>query len=272
MMKSLACAAVLRQLQAFHDDELRVADRIAVATHLDGCLNCREALGELDMVGDVLRAEAPGRAPLACDDAASFMSSVVNRARVEREVSFLSRMHELAEDRRFTYSAVGATTATLACLVIMLTMMHFAGRERTDSLAGVINTAKAPVVGAEPLVIRPVAVDARVMMPRFLDSFSRSDVDDAVLALSGVVTTDGRVSNIEVNDGFGGIKVASIDARQMESLVNAVAKMRFEPVMKEGEPVSVNMVLFVAHTTVRGGAARKPLSAHMRRVGVVHRV
>jgi len=272
MMKSLACTAVLRQLQAYHDDELRVADRIAVATHLDGCPGCRGALDELEGLGDVLRAEAPGRGPLSCDDAASFMSSVVNRARVEREVSFLSRVHELAEDGRFAYSALGGATATLACLVIVLTMMHFAGKERTDSLAGVINTVKAPAVVAEPLVIRPVAVDARVMMPRALDSFSRSDVDDAVLALSGVVTTEGRVSNVQINDGFGGITMAGIDARQLESLVDAVAKMRFEPVMKEGEPVSVNMVLFVAHTTVRGGAARKPLATHMRRVGVVHRV
>jgi hypothetical protein len=178
----------------------------------------------------------------------------------------------MAEDGRFAYSAIGAATATLACLVIMLTMMRFAGRERTDSLAGVINTVKAPAVLAEPIVIRPVAVDARVMMPRALDSFSRSDVDDAVLALSGVVTTEGRVSNVQVNDGFGGITMAAMNARDLEGLVNAIAKMRFEPVMKEGEPVAVNMVLFVAHTTVRGGAARKPLTTHVRRIGVVHRV
>ena len=271
-MKSLACTAVLRQLQAYHDGELRVADQIAVATHLDGCNSCRDALVEIEALGDMLRAEAPGHAPLPCDEASGFMSSVVNRARVEREVSLLSRIHEMAEDGRFAYSAIGAATATLACLVIMLTMMRFAGRERTDSLAGVINTVKAPAVVAEPLVIRPVAVDARVMMPRALDSFSRSDIDDAVLALSGVVTTEGKLSNVMVNDGFGGITVASIDARQIESLVNAVAKMRFEPVMKEGEPVPVNMVLFVAHTTVRAGAARKPLSSNVRRVGVVHRV
>jgi hypothetical protein len=271
-MKSLACTAVLRQLQAYHDGELRVADQIAVATHLDGCEGCHDALIELEQIGDVLRAEAPGHTPLPCDEASSFMSSVVNRARVEREVSLLSRLHEMAEDGRFAYSAIGATTATLACLVIMLTMMRFAGRERTDSLAGVINTAKAPAAVAEPIVIRPVAVDARVMMPRALDSFSRSDVDDTVLALSGVVTTEGRVSNVQVNDGFGGIAMAAMDGRDLESLVNAVAKMRFEPVMKEGEPVSVNMVLFVAHTTVRGGAARKPLTAHVRRIGVIHRV
>jgi hypothetical protein len=271
-MKSLACAVVLRQLQAYHDDELRVADQVAVATHLDGCPSCRETLEEIESVGEILRAEAPGHVPLPCDEAASFMSSVVNRARVEDEVSLLSRVRELAEDGRVAYSALGATGATLACLVIMLTMMRFAGNERTDSLAGMMNVLKAPTVVAEPIVIRPIVVDARVMMPRALDSFSGSDVDDAVLALSGLVTTEGKVSNVEINDGFGGVTMASIDSRRLESLVDAVSKTRFEPVMKEGMPVPVNMVWFVAHTTVRGGAARKPLSAHMRRVGVVHRV
>jgi len=271
-MKSLVCKTVLRQLQAYHDDELQVADQLAIAAHLDGCVACREALAELDLVGDILRAEAPGRSPLPCDDAASFMSSVVNRARVEREVSFLSRVNEMAEDGRFAYSALGATAATLACLVIMLTMMHFATRERTDSLAGVINTVKAPAAMAEPLVIRPVAVDARVMMPRMLDSFSRSDDNDHVLALSGTVTTEGRVSNVEITDGYGGVMMASMDARDLESLVNSFAKMRFEPVKREGEAVPVNMVLFVARTTVRGGPARKPLTAHMRRVSIIHGV
>ena len=46
-MTSLACTAVLQQLQAYHDDELRVADQIAVGTHVDGCATCREALTEL---------------------------------------------------------------------------------------------------------------------------------------------------------------------------------------------------------------------------------
>ena len=110
------------------------------------------------------------------------------------------------------------------------------------------------------------------MMPRALDSFSDGDVGDAVLALSGTVTTEGRVSNVEINDGLGGVAMASIDSRRLESLVDAVARMRFQPVMREGEAVPVNMVLFVAHTTVRGGAARKGLATHVRRVGVVHRV
>ena len=267
-MTSLACTAVLRQVQAYHDDELRVADQIAVATHIDGCARCREALTELEGLGDLLRAAAPGRVPLPCDEAANFTSTVVNRARVEDEASLLSSIRELFDDRRVVYSALGGATATLACLVIMLTMMRFAGNERTDSLAGMMNVLKEPAVVSEPIVIRPVVVDARVMMPRALDSFSDGGVDDAVLALSGVVTSEGRVSNVEINDGIGGVAMASMDAKSLENLVDAVSRTRFEPVMKEGAPVAVNMVWFVAHTTVRGTGRRHlvgPQSARLRK-------
>ena len=43
-MKHLACPAVLRELQAYHDEELQVTDQIAIAAHVDGCRGCREAL------------------------------------------------------------------------------------------------------------------------------------------------------------------------------------------------------------------------------------
>src|SRR5882672_6603634 len=159
-MTPLACTAVLRQLQAYHDEELRVADQIAVATHIDGCRNCHGALTELEGLGDLLRASAPGRIPLPCDDAVNFTSTVVNRAHVEDEASLLSSIREIFDDRRVVYAGFGAMTATLACLVIMLTMMRFAGIERTDSLAGMMHVLKEPAVVAEPIVIRPVVMDA----------------------------------------------------------------------------------------------------------------
>jgi hypothetical protein len=140
-MTSLACTAVLRQLQAYHDDELRVADQIAVATHVDGCATCRDALTELETLGDALRAAAPGRTPLACDEAMGFTSTVVNRARVEDEASLAP--FATSSGIAASYLTFGGATATLACLVIMLTMMRFAGNERTDSLAGMMNAEGA---------------------------------------------------------------------------------------------------------------------------------
>ena len=259
-MTLLSCSTALHQLQAYHDDELPVADQIAVSAHLDGCEGCSEALLELKGLCDLLRATAAGRMSLSCDEAEHFTSTVVNRARVEDGASLMSSVRELFDDRRVVYSALGAMVSTTACLVIMLGMMRFGvGGERTDSLASMMNLLAAPMtVERQPIVIRPVVWDARVMMPRALDRFSDTEVDDSVLALSGVVTKEGRVSNIEVNDGSGGVAMASMDSRRVESLVDAVSHTRFEPVMKEGEAVTVNMVWFVAHTTVRG-VRRHPL-------------
>ncbi len=258
-MKRLACATVLSQLQAYHDEELEVTDRIAIAGHLDGCESCRDALSEVESVGDLLRAEAPGRTPLPCDEAASFVSTVVNRARVEDAVSFVSCVRELFDDRRVVYSSLGAATATLACLIVMLTMMRFGAGDRTDSLAAMLHVLSGPPAPVQPIVIRPIVVDARVTMPRALDKFSGTDADlsDSVLALSGIVTSEGRVSNIEVNDGTDGVAMASMDSKRIEMLVDAMAKTRFEPVKKEGDPVAVNMVWFVAHTTVRGNGRHR---------------
>lgn len=269
-MTPLACTAALPQLQAYHDDELTVPDQIAVSAHLEGCDGCRGALSELEGLGDLLRASARGRVPLSCDDAANFASTVVNRAHVENDASLISWVREVFQDRRVPYSALGATAATLACLTIMLGMMRFGAGDRTDSLAGMMNLLAEPPAAEQPIVIRPVVMDARVMMPRAFDSYSNTDGIDSVLALSGVVTSEGRVSNIEVNDGSGGVAMASMDTKRLENLVAAVSRTRFEPVMKEGAPIAVNMVWFVAQTTVRGVGRRHmsgpQLSAARKRV------
>jgi len=262
-MTPLACAAVLRQLQAYHDDELPVGEQMGVSAHLDGCESCRMALSELEDLGDLLRASARGRVPLSCDEATHFASTVVNRAHVEDAESMVSWVRELFDDRRVPYSALGATAATLACLAIMLGMMRFGAGDRTDSLAGMMNLLAGPAAVDQPIVIRPVVLDARVIMPRAFDSYSDSEGVDSVLALSGVVTSEGRVSNIEVNDGSGGVAMASMDTKRLENLVDAVSRTRFEPVMKEGAPVAVNMVWFVAQTTVRGVGRRHLAGPHM---------
>jgi hypothetical protein len=254
-MTPLSCAAVLEQLEAFHDGELPVDRQIAVSSHVDQCESCGSALAEVEALGSVLRVAAPGRAVLHGDEAAVQVSAIVNRIKVENDASLAMRVRELFDDRHVLYAGLGAAAATVACLVIMLGMMRFATKERSDSLAGMMNVLSVPVVEEHPLVIRPIVVDARVMMPRALDSmFSNGDFDDEVLALSGVVTTEGRLANLAVLDANSDadMPMAASDAKRYQSLVDAVSRVQFEPVMKEGSPVAVNMVWFVANTTVRG--------------------
>jgi len=68
------------------------------------------------------------------------------------------------------------------------------------------------------------------------------------------VTTEGRLANVSVVDTSceTDMPMTASDAKRYEKLVDAVSQARFEPVMKEGNPVAVNMVWFVANTTVRG--------------------
>ena len=254
-MTSLSCAAVLEQLEAFYDGELPIERQFAVSAHLDQCESCGLAFADVESLGVILRAAAPGRVPLSCDEAAGQVSAIVNRVKVENDASFAMRVRELFDDRHVLYAGLGAAAATVACLVIMLSMMRFATKERSDSLAGMMNVLSAPLPEEHPLVIRPIVLDARVMMPRALDSmFQDGDFGDQVLALSGVVTADGRLANVFVLDGNSDtdMPMAASDAKRYEGLVDAVSRVQFEPVMKEGNPVSVNMVWFVANTTVRG--------------------
>jgi anti-sigma factor RsiW len=138
-MTPLSCAIVLEQLEAFYDGELPVDRQIAVSTHLDHCESCGAALADVESLGLILRAAAPGRVPLPCDEAAGQVSAIVNRAKVEDDASFAMRVRELFDDRHVLYAGLGAAAATVACLVIMLGMMRFATKERSDSLAGMLN-------------------------------------------------------------------------------------------------------------------------------------
>jgi hypothetical protein len=263
-MKALTCATTLRALQAYHDGELPVSGQIAVASHVDHCSTCAAALADLDCVGSILREAAPGHTPLTCDEASAFTSTVVNRAKVEHDASFGARMHDLLEDLPVLYAGVGASLATTMCLLLMLGMMRFATIERSDSLAGILNFLATQGSNENPFV-----VDARVMMPRALDStFSSDELSvvgedylggsgtgrDAFVALSAVVTREGTVANLELlGDGPDAAPGAADvnDAKRVEELMGAVSRARFEPAMRRGLPVAVNMVWVVTHTTVR---------------------
>jgi hypothetical protein len=261
-MKVLTCAAALRSLQAFHDGELPVSMQIAVSSHVDACGRCAKALADLDSLGSLLRAAAPGRTPLPCDEAGAFTSTVVNRVKVEHDASVGAWLHDLLDDVRVVYAGVGASLATTLCLVLMLGMMRFATIERADSLAGILNFLATQGTNENPFLI-----DARVMLSRELDApFSSGELllvaedaaggtraaNDAVVTLSATVTREGTVANLEVLDGrdSGPGAPDAPDAR-VEELRDAVARARFEPATRKGLPVAVNMVWLVAHTTVR---------------------
>ena len=58
------CVAAKRRLHAFYDRELAVGDEIAVSAHVESCAECAEALAEMRLVGEALRASAATPRPM----------------------------------------------------------------------------------------------------------------------------------------------------------------------------------------------------------------
>jgi hypothetical protein len=252
-VKVFTCPETLENLEAFHDRELAVADEIAVSAHLEWCAECGEAWNVLRAVRATLRAAAPGRRPLSGEEYGGFTAALVSRLKAERDQSLIMRLRAMFDDMHLVYAGVGAAVATMICVISMLGMMRFATSERPDSLAAIVTILANPGSNANP-----VAIDARVQMPRALDGplvDPASAQEDAVFALAAVVTREGTLANGTIADlqtlrSSG--REGAAQAKAIEALMNAMSRARFEPAQIAGLPVAVNMVWLVAHTTVRG--------------------
>jgi hypothetical protein len=250
-MKPLTCTAARRRLNAFHDHELTVTEQIAVSAHLDWCDDCAAAFADLRTISVALRAGAHQRAALSNEEAAVFTANVVNRMKAERQASLSVRMQLLFEDMHFVYAGLGATAATLVCVVIMLGMMRFATSERPDSLAAIVN------VLATPLECEPgVDPSASACHERWTGRFQRANESaeqDAIFTLESMVTRHGRLASLELLRS-GRHATPAADAKLVEGLLDVVSRARFEP---QSAPLSdlARMVWWVEHATVR---ASKP--------------
>jgi hypothetical protein len=243
-MKALTCAAVRRRLTAFHDGELAARDQLAVETHLEGCARCASEAAALDRLGDTLRQAAGDPS----EHMRGLRADILSRVKAEQDGSLNARLGRLFEDMHLVWIGLAATTATLVCSVIMFGALAFASPGRNDSLAAVMNQ-----LGATPgSNLNPFRLNSGVRFP----SVSKDDYmptvalteQEAVLALSAVVTKEGRVGGYEVLANEG-------DRRELLALLDAIARARFAPAEFGGAPVAVNMIWLVSHQTVRGKAS-----------------
>lgn len=263
-MRVLICAETRPLLQAYHDEELPVSDQIAVGAHLEWCEECADTFADLRLLRGLIRSGAQGQARLSPEESLVFQATVVSRARAEENESFSSRFRAALDDMPLMYAGIGATVATLFCVLVLLSMMRFTMRERPDSLAGIVNVLASPKSvlvdeNAPGTNANPVIVDARMLMPRTLDQLflsTASASDDSVFTLSAVVTREGRLVNLEWHPATGRApKAGSREAEAVDTLLNAASLARFEPARVAGLPVAVNMVWLVANTTVRASKA-----------------
>jgi hypothetical protein len=255
-MKHLLCASVNRVLEAYHDGELPVEEQIVVETHLAECYVCASEAKSLRMLRDALRASADvapeaglAGSPEINIDArlASMSSAVISRVKAERAESLPSRVGRLFEDLHLVWAALAATTATATCAAVVASVLYFAPRERSDSLAGVLSALAAPGSDRNPMLL-----DNKTNPPNFgaepvvQNMPLTTEGTDVMLAVSGVVTRDGRFA-------FPALLSASPYSQDADRLVmDAVSATRFEPAMRGGAPVAVNFVWLLERTTVRG--------------------
>jgi len=258
MIPYLGCHAAQELLQAFADGELRVAEQVAVESHLRWCQVCAARVEDMQIIGASLRVTscAIRAADAADDNLASVQSEVLTRIRTEREQSLRSQLRDMCADMRFFWPAVGASLAAAACLCVAVTVVSLTSDENPDSLAGMIQDLANP--GSDR---NPMRLDyAMAAPPRALNGAGLESVpgDEAVFALAAVVTREGRVANYEVlSSERASIRRhdTAVQTGDVSSVVNAVKQSRFAPAQSiDGAPVAVNMVWVLARTTVKASA------------------
>ena len=250
-MTLLTCSAVRRRLPLFHDDELPVPDTIAVETHVKECTDCARELRGLSDLRDALRvAVAPG----PVDDWTGLQPGVISRMKAEEQESWAACAGRLLDDLHLVWIGLASTAATFLCGAIVLGMLHFASPERDDSLAAVITVVSAPY-GSELNPVRGfgasfISVPSVPPKGAMADTLEEAITDhDVVLALSAMVTREGKVAGVSVLKN-------NRDRAELVQLLDAISRNRLEPARFGQSPVAVNLVWLLAHTTVRGKLPR----------------
>jgi hypothetical protein len=255
------CSSVQRRLPAFHDRELPIPELIAIESHVQDCSPCASELRDLRELGQALRvAAAPGPA----DDWTGLQPGVIGRMRAEAHESWPARAGRFLDDLHLVWIGLAATAATFLCGAVALSALHFGSPERRlDSLASAIAVMAAPT-GSN---LNPVRLDER-LGPRYsplVDYLSVPSVpkegpmeamlltpvseEELMLALSAVVTREGRVSGLSVLTN-------ERDRQDIETILQRISQAHLEPARVGGDPIAVNLVWLLTHTTVKAKAPR----------------
>lgn len=274
MSRYIGCETARELLNAFMDDELSVDEQVMVESHLHWCRTCACRVEDLRLIGSALRdgSYAAQVEETDLDAVSTIQSGVLLRVHAEQEMSVAARIKDLCSDMRLFWPALGATTALAICVTGAFLMLHWSTEERPESLAAMISTLSQPGSEDNPLMpysgVRSIdnalasylddnRVSGGISIPRSLDDGGRfEDIqravytgegvdagggDDAVIALSAVVTRDGRIANYQMLSERG----REVDA----VLAAAVRESRFAPAQTpEGSKVAVKMVWLIIST------------------------
>lgn len=240
MMHEVPCEAVLDRLEAFHDGELSIDDRVAIQNHLGECVPCNLAAEEIASLGLQLRDLASHIAEDDITDPSRMSNRVLERMRVEEAFSIRAQIADWFSDMHLVWAGLGASLATLICVVGSASVLHAANQERPNSMAKAIAVLASPGSNDNPL-----RLDYSMRAPRAVgDQPIEMSEEDTAYALSAVVSREGRVQGVEVLNTPAG--------RGVNTMLNEAYRMQFAPAVDRGDAVAVSMVWLVANTTVKG--------------------
>ena len=242
MIHDVSCSDVRDRLEAFHDGELTIHERVALQNHLGECSVCNYVSNELASLGSTLRDLAGRAAAEEPVERLGISAHVIERLRVEEQFSIRAQVMDWFQDMHLVWAALGASVATLICVVGSASVLHAANQERPNSMARVISVLASPGSNDNPLSLNyemkaPQAVtDAAIEMSQ----------EDVQYALSAVVSREGRVQGVEV------INRRPTNNAEINAMLNEAYRMKFAPATARGDAVAVRMVWLVANTTVKG--------------------
>ena len=254
MTQYVGCERARPLLEGLIDEELSMADQLAVESHLRWCDTCALRVDDMRTIGMSLRMRPASRTEVdpTDDSLTALTEGVLVRVRAEQDESFPSRIREMLTDRRLLWPALGATSAVLLCVAAAVSVLHASISRTPESLAAMISAIGSPGTIQRPL--RPA--DNGISIPRFSEdevfrtgqALESIPEDDVIYPVRMVVGRDGSVAWAKLlsDEGLAG----SEEQAQEIAVLNAVRKTRFSPAQTPmGQAVAVDVVLLIAKTT-----------------------
>lgn len=258
---SAGCRIVRPLLEAYTDGELEPSDRTRVQRHLDTCLRCRREVDAQRSLGTLLQISLRGRGQLSPDQRQALPFQVAVRRIVERDQAWSTFIHDGVQAPPLRWAATGATLALMACLVAGALTLRLTQQWQPGSLAALIDVLANPGSNDNPIRLDEwmTAPESKPDLSAFLP-VAQLPGQDATVALSAVVTREGRVRHLSVING-GGRPADRLDGRALSAVLQAAAHTEFRPATAAtGAPVAVSMVWVLAHTTVTGALPSNDLA------------
>ena len=263
MTQYVGCDHARTLLEGLIDEELSMADQLAVESHLRWCDTCALRVADMRVIGAALRSKSANPLDAADNSTLSVLTDgMLVRVRAEQAQSVPSRVREMFIDRRLLWPALGATAAVFLCVSAAFSVLHMSISHEPESLAAMISAIGSP--GTELRPLRPA--DNGITIPRLSENeaqraggtLERMPEEDAIYTIRTTVGRDGSVASYELllsdDTPSSDRKAIARAAAQELAVLNAVRHTRFMPAQTPlGRAVAVDMVWVIAKTTAITG-------------------